>query len=408
VTLRAAHVWCGPHRVWSPGYVRFDAAGRIEACGPSRGRATPWLIVPGLVNAHVHLQLPPLAGPRAFVPWLRAVIASRRIATAATDAVAHTVRALRQLLDSGCTAVGEIDSLGTSPAILRQFGVAGRCYQELLGFDVDAGQARAQLQRRRVRGDRDCPRGWSPHAPYSCSPALLRAASRTGAHLAMHVGESEPELELLQSGAGPFRDLLRDLGRWRDPYRAPGLTPVAWLAAQGALHARMLIVHAQHTSPADLARIAAARASVVVCPPTLRYFDRPAPPVDRWLAAGVNVALGTDSAASADGPLSMLATLASARRLWPGIAPEQILTMATHAAARAIGRPALGRIASGGRADLCCFRVPAGTSATAAIDLATRGELRLDTVWLAGRSFAPGHFPCASGGLPARNSDSVL
>ena len=154
MTLRAAHVWCGPHRVWSPGYVRFDAAGRIEACGPSRGRATPWLIVPGLVNAHVHLQLPPLAGPRAFVPWLRAVIASRRIATAATDAVAHTVRALRQLLDSGCTAVGEIDSLGTSPAILRQFGVAGRCYQELLGFDVDAGQARAQFMYEATGGER--------------------------------------------------------------------------------------------------------------------------------------------------------------------------------------------------------------------------------------------------------------
>jgi len=100
-------------------------------------------------------------------------------------------RHLRALLRSGCTAVGEIDSTGCSPAALRSVPVAGRCYRELLGFDLGPRQAAALVRERssagRVAG---CPPGLSPHAPYSVSAALFRAARRTAASLPRSSGNS--------------------------------------------------------------------------------------------------------------------------------------------------------------------------------------------------------------------------
>lgn len=386
--LRAQHVWLGPGRVLSPGEVTIDARGRIAAVRRARGgRVAPWFLVPGLVDAHVHLQIGALAGPRprTFVEWLAAVIAARRGANAVQDAVARTEASIAELLDSGCTAVGEIDSLGTSPAVLRRAGLAGRCYQEVLGYDVFGRAARALVAARAARGTRACASGLSPHAPYSCSFDVLVAARRSARFLTVHVAEAREEIELLASGRGPLRALLARLGRWPAGHRPVWRSPVEWLRRAGALGPRTLLVHMQEATAADLDLVRAARAPIVVCPPTIRWFERTPPDVPAWRAAGIRVALGTDSRASSPGPLSMTAAMAEARRLWPGLSPEHVLAMATSDAARAIGRPGLGRIAPGARADLCAYRLPRALASGSALDAATAGALPVHAVWLAGR-----------------------
>lgn len=347
---------------------------------------SPWLLLPGLVNAHAHLQLSALPRPAGpdFVAWLQAVI-SRRGQVGPLAAQARTERALDELLRSGCTAVGEIDSLGTSPALLHAIGMAGRCYQEVLGFDLDARAAANLVRVRARRGTVACAAGLSPHAPYSCSSALLRASRRATSHITVHVAEVEAELQLLRRGSGPMRRLLQRLGKWPRAGVPRHGSSVEWLAGSGALDRRTLLVHLQVSSASDLDLVRRRRSPVVVCPATIEFFRRQPPDVPGWLRAGIVVALGTDSRASSRGPLSMVTAMALARRMWPGLPPASVLAMATRWAACAIGRPGLGRIAQGGRADLCAFRLPHRASWSDAVDAATAGDLPVHGTWLCGR-----------------------
>jgi cytosine/adenosine deaminase-related metal-dependent hydrolase len=379
-------VWLGPGAVLSPGEICFAPDGRIAAVRRARGgKIAPWLVLPGLVNAHVHLQLPALPdAPLAFVAWVRAVIAWYRQPDAMAQARARTVASVDELRRSGCTAVGEIDALGTSPALLRAAGMAGRCYQEVVGFCADAAAAGAILRARHVAGSAACPGGISPHAPYSCSAALVRQAARSGSFLAIHAAEIAAEGELLRTGQGPLRQLLQDLGKWPRGYRPPARSPVAWLAACGALSPRSLLVHLQEADDDDLELVRRHRAKVAVCPATIAFFRRRPPPVERWLARGLCVGLGTDSRASAQSPLSMLDAMARARRLWPGLSPEQVLGMATAQAAAAIGRPSLGRLAMACRGDMCAFELGRRMSLSDALEATTCAALGVTGVWLRG------------------------
>lgn len=382
--LRARMVWLGPGRHLAPGVVRI-VAGRVVAVERARGAVPPRALFPGLVDAHVHLQIPALEQPeRDFVRWIGVVMRMR----AQADEAAHRAAAedaLRGLCADGVTAVGEVDSTGCSIAALRQVQLAGVCYRELVGFDLAAAAARAQVDEASVHGTRRCRAGLSPHAPYSVSPALFRSARRTGRLLAIHVAETPAEQQFLRTGRGPFRNLLQRLGKLSAGFRAPGVGAVEWLDGLGMLGPRTTLIHAQCIDRRDAERVAARRSPVVVCPGTIHYFRRPPPPVEQWLAAGIRVALGTDSRASNTG-LSMRGEMALARRLWPALDGEQVLAMASSHGGAALGRPSLGRIGVGRAADLVEYSMP--DSAMECIDAFTRGAAAPDAVWLAGRRFA--------------------
>lgn len=380
--LRARLLFVTPTHVLAPGEVSIDADGRIVELRPCRGPAPDVALLPGLVNAHAHLQLQPLPRPvRQFLPWVRAVMAQR-----GRDATTHAATAttmLQRLAATGTTAVGEIDSTGHSPAVLQALGFSGRCYQELIGFDLAAAAARQLVKRRRLPGSRDCPAGLSPHAPYSVSADLFAAAARACRHLQVHTAELPEEVEFLANGRGPFRDLLQSLGRLPAGFRAPRTTAIEVLARRSVLRRGTALVHCQHLEPGAAERIAAAGAAIVVCPGTIRWFRREAPPVPQWLALGIPVALGTDSHASNE-DLSMLRELRLAAQLWPGLTPQALLQMATVHGASALGRPGLGRLRLRGRADL--LQVSAGTaSPRELLSRFAHGEMPIERAWLAGR-----------------------
>lgn len=333
--LRAAWVWLGPGKGIPHAEIEVRA-GRVVAVRRSRARTVPpRLLSPGLVDAHCHLQLAALpAKPWNFTDWIGAVIAAGR-ASSAVDRAARLRAALARLRAEGTVAFGEIDSTGESPALLREAAVRGRCYQEVLGFDLSPAAARSLVKSRALPGSRACPSGFSPHAPYSTSAALFLAVARTRRAASVHVAEIPEEAELLHRGRGSLRDLLERLGRLPPGWRAPGCSSVAWLARAGLLSSRCSLIHAQHLEPGDEERIRAARAPVVVCPGTIRYFAREAPPVPRWLARGIAVGLGTDSLAS-NSELSMRRELTLAARAWPDLAPEALWSMATVHGARAL------------------------------------------------------------------------
>lgn len=348
----------------SPGCIHWDASGRIVGLRRARKaeRVSDVAVLPGLVNAHAHLQLEPLAQPvRSFLPWVSAVIAARSQQSAA-DHRKSALHSLRQLLRSGTTAVGEIDSTGQTVAALRRLPVAGRCFRELTGFHLQQREARALVDDRFPSDAGSMLPGLSPHAPYSVSPDLMRAAAARTRNLAIHCAELPEEQHFLRTGRGAFAELLRKLGRLPDDFRAPGYGAVRWLDRLGVLRASTQLVHCQELERGDAARIAASGASIAVCPGTIDYFERTPPPVSKWLKLGIPVALGTDSHASNRG-LSMRSELARAAEFWPDLAPAELLRMATEFGGRALNGP-FGGLRRGRRADFLTVAARASWSET--------------------------------------------
>jgi cytosine/adenosine deaminase-related metal-dependent hydrolase len=377
-------VWLGPGHELSPGEIAWDAAGRIVSLRRTRGPVEDLCVMPGLVDAHAHLQLPALAAgaPHTFLPWVAAVMAARA-ALAPAELAEVALTHAHGLLAEGVTAVGEVDATGTSAVPLGRAGLRGRCYRELTGYHLDGAASARLLRQVRPAASQGLRPGWSPHAPYSVSKALFAAAVATGRPLAIHCAELPEEQEFLHTGRGPFAELLQRLGRLPVDHRPAGCGAVQLLERLGALRRTTQLVHCQELESGDWERIAGSGASIAVCPGTLAWFGRAAPPVPQWLAAGIPVALGTDSRASS-APFGMRAELAAALRLWPGLGPEQVLAMATGHGARALACPGLGRLVRGGRADF--FAVPAGAAAAAApVAAFVRGELPVVGVWLRGR-----------------------
>jgi len=345
--------------------------GRADAV--DLGRAA---ILPGLINAHTHLELSYLrnAVPRAdrFLDWIRELIARRReYPDPADERILLSARAaIAEARAAGTALVGDISNTLVTVPLLADAEMPAVVFYELLKFDEADPGGRVQRARQQLDAlpqHRDVRTTIAPHAPYSVAPLLFRAIrADLDRHpfepSTVHLGESIEEVQFIRSGDGPWRDLLRQIGVWTDEWKAPGCSPVTYLADAGFLDARVLVVHAVQCTRADLARLAAIGSTVVTCPRSNRYVGVGSPPLEAFFESGVRVAFGTDSPASVE-DLNVFGELAEARRIAPTIAPRALLEAATLAGARALRFDAeLGSIDPGKRAALLSVALPAGTS----------------------------------------------
>ena len=332
-------------------------------------------IMPGLVNAHTHLELSYLRGqaPAAssFVAWIRGVMAARRQysdpnAPVILDAVD---RGIAEAVRSGTAIVGDIsNTLVTFDRVARS-PLAAVIFYELIGFrvpDPNAVVARARQQLAalaptdRVRGS------LAAHAPYSVAPGMLQAIRHVLDHepfaiCSVHLSESVEEIEFILSGGGPWRELLGQLDVWDAAWAAPGVSPVQYLDENGFLGERVLAVHGVQMTSADLARLAARGTTLVTCPRSNAHTGAGRPPIDEFYASGVRVAVGTDSLASTP-DLNLFAELATLRRLAPAVPAAMLIDSATRQGARALGfDDHYGTLDSGKVARLLAVAVPPGT-----------------------------------------------
>jgi cytosine/adenosine deaminase-related metal-dependent hydrolase len=230
--------------------------------------------------------------------------------------------------------------------------------------------------------------GLSPHAPYTVHPDLMAGAvslsRRYACPIAMHVAESREEIRLLARGDGPFADLLRERGVWRPELFGGRAIGELLRTLAGAW--RVLVVHGNYLTAEDRELVAAhaERMSVIYCPRTQAWFGHDAYPLAEMLAAGVPVALGTDSRAS-NPDLSLLAEMRYIARHHPAVRPAEILELGTLAGARALGQAAdHGSIAPGRAADLIAVALPAQISGDPHAALFD-DEAEVAQVWLAGQ-----------------------
>jgi cytosine/adenosine deaminase-related metal-dependent hydrolase len=350
-----------------------DAHGTAGADDIQLGRVA---LMPGLVNAHTHLELsymldevPPAPD---FVTWIRTVVDTRR---GEPDAGAPKIldaveRAIQESVDSGTAVVGDISNTLVTFAPLAASPLAGVVFFEILRFNAPDAAAVVERARESIEALAPTERvraSLAAHAPYSVAPLVFRAIRQAvDRHpftpCSVHLSESPAEVEFIKSGTGPWRQFLEDVGAWNPAWVPPGVSPVEYLDAAGFLHERVLAVHGVQMETADLERLAARGVTLVTCPRSNGHTGAGAPPLEDFYASGVQVAVGTDSLASAP-DLSIFAELATMRALAPSIPASALLESATRVGARALGFDAdYGTIEAGKRSRLLAVSVTPGVA----------------------------------------------
>lgn len=317
------------------------------------------VLLPGLVNAHCHLELSHLAGldrgvSGGLVPWVETLMA-RRGETDAEGVRAAIRKAIRQLESTGTVAVGDVSNAMAHLDLLEASGLRAVVFYELLGFDPARADAilagadevlalsLASPLRTRV--------ALAAHAPYSVSPALFAGLAARGGPAALHLAESPAESRFVAAGDGEWRAFLDRRGLGAVPFQASGRSPVAYADGLGALPAGTVCAHCVQVDEADCWTLAARGVWVALCPRSNRALQTGTAPVPRMMAAGVRLCLGTDSLASAP-TLDLLEEMALLQEQFPDLDPAAIVRMGTEGGARALGLDGLGAIAPGAAADL--------------------------------------------------------
>jgi len=317
----------------------------------------PGVLLPGLVNAHCHLEASHLAGRlplgRGFVPWVEALVAARGTVPEET-AREGTAAAIAFLERRGTVAVGDVSNMLDHLGRLVASSLWSVVFFELLAWDplkADATMAWAE-ERLAAAG-----RGLSPtvrlaaHAPHSVSPVLLSRLVSRGGPAAMHLAESPEEVRFLATGDGAWTSFLARRGLGNVAFSPPGVSPVRYVDGLGALHPRLVAAHGVQVDDADRAILARRGVHVALCPRSNRNLAVGTADVPALLDAGVRLCLGTDSLASAE-TLDVLEDAVLLHRQFPQIDPAAVVKMATAGGAEALGLTDLGTIERGKAAAL--------------------------------------------------------
>ena len=355
-----------------------DPGGPVHDLGPG-------VLLPGLVNAHCHLELSHLGGQvpleGGFVPWVEAVVEARgRFADA--DVSEATAAAIRSLEERGTVAVGDVSNAVAHLGPLAASRLDAVVFQELLAWDPARAEAsltwaeeRARAVAARLRPGIEV--RLAAHAPHSVSPALFALLKERGGPRAIHLAESPAESRFLLDGAGEWPAFLARRGLGHVAFDPPGTSPVRYLEDLGVLHPRLVAAHGVQTDAADRGVLARRGVHVVLCPRSNRNLGVGTADVPALLAAGVRLALGTDSRASAD-TLDVLDDAVLLHRQFPALDPAVIVRIATLGGAEALGFAHLGTIAPGRAAALAYAQATAVPEAPH--DFLLSGEARLGRV----------------------------
>lgn len=419
-SIYARHAWLGPGHFAERVLVEFDThlhqvrALRAGEAPPANTEQVD-MVMPGFVNAHCHLEYSWLGKPEAgagiasslpagdipFGQWMQAIIAARPSTeeemarrAAAMDAAAT------DLAGGGCTTVIDSTTDGSSAGALASAGIRHFLFYEVLGLSVQRAdemlkRALASINSTNGNAPLYLGHGLNPHAPYSVGPWLrkkLNSRELEPLPQAWHLAESPDEEKLFSSGSGSIAEFLGQNGMappWIDngSGKPPGLSSFNFLQQEGQLADCVLAFHG-NTLSLEEAKHFAAPLGLVHCPGTHRWFARSPAPLKKWLEAGVNVCLGTDSLASSE-TLSMLDMIRFALIDNDELSAEDALEMVCSNPARLKllnSKGPSGTLCRGKAADLVALKVQAFDGwRTALADPATL----MDGTWVSGQRVWP-------------------
>ncbi len=356
------------------------------------------ILLPGLINAHCHLDYTDMAGqltpPRHFVDWIKAIVALK--SSWSTEEFAKSWRSgAEMLLRTGTTTVADIEAVpGILPTAWEATPLRVHSFRELLG--IRSSSSAAELVSHAASSLAALPGadhrvGLSPHATYTTSHELLDLAAqeawRRRWRLTTHVSESEEEFEMFMYRHGPMFDWLKGQRDMTDCGRG---SPIQHLERAGYLNENLIAVHVNYLWRHDAGILGRGQVSVVHCPRSHDFFRHLRFPRQELESAGVNICLGTDSLASvriergAKPELNLFEEMRAFLGRSPDVAPDAVLRMATMNGARALGRAGeLGELTPGAMADL--ITIPHRGSSANAVEAAVQHQGEVSSSMIDGR-----------------------
>ncbi|MGD0351461.1 MAG: amidohydrolase family protein [Verrucomicrobiota bacterium] len=326
------------------------------------------MLVPGLVNAHCHLDYTDMAGllppPKTFTDWIHLMIAAKA-QWEYPDYARSWLNGARMLVQTGTTTVADIEAVpDLLPEVWNATPLRVFSFLEMTGIRArrePRAVLREAVEKIESLGHPRCRASLSPHAPYSTMPELLRLSAREARknrwRITTHVAESAQEQEMFVHARGAMYHWLER--NERDMSDCGLGSPVEHLARNRMLGANLLAVHANYLGRRDAVLLAERKVSVVHCPRSHFYFKHRPFPLGKLLKAGVNVCLGTDSLATVyktprEKPeLNLFGEMRALARAHPKLQPKKILQMATVNGAKALGLTGrIGELSKNAFADL--------------------------------------------------------
>ena len=333
----------------------------VDAFAPADARSASLALIPGLVNAHTHLEFSdlqtPLTANSTFADWIRSVIEYRRERTMPIPEI--LAAGLHESAAAGVTTLGEICTAGWSAEPFQPETPRAVAFREAISLDPSAADrvaATISVHVEALRRDSELIPAVSPHAPYSVHPDLFRKlvaiARGSSVPLAFHLAETRDELELLAEGTGPLVELFDSSGFWQPDAIPRGARPLDYLRMLESV-SHTLVIHGNYLDAEEIDFLAGKpQFTVVYCPRTHAHFGHDAHPWLELCSRGVRVALGTDSRAS-NPDLSVWNELLYLRDRFPDVGPFDLLELGTRAGAAALGLDQrIGTLTPGKSADV--------------------------------------------------------
>jgi cytosine/adenosine deaminase-related metal-dependent hydrolase len=336
-------------------------------------------IIPGLVNAHSHLELTAMRGflekeESDFFAWLKKLTRARLDLLTTDDLNVSASWGACEAVRAGVTCVADAsDAALQSMNALRDVGLRGIVYQESFGPDPKlATENLAKLKTKiavlRERETSLVKCGVSPHAPYTVCASQLEMISRFASAeklpVMMHAAETQMEVALLRDGSGPFVDGLRSRGI---DWHAPGVSTIQYLKDCGVLETHPLLAHCIHVDEVDLDTLKQTGTRVAHCPKSNAKLGHGVAPFATMIEKGIAVGIGSDSVAS-NNTCDLLEEARFAlllARAEPGaknvesrsrLSSDDVLSAATLGGARALGLEGLvGELRTGLQADFAAI-----------------------------------------------------
>lgn len=349
------------------------------------------VLTPGLVNPHTHLELTCYADRIPvgdFWPWIGALVKLRAERGQAKREQAAARDGAMQSLAAGVTCVGDVSRCGSAWRVLREVPIRKVAFAELLALADQPPRTIAELRAavEEVQADELLTAGVSPHAPYTVPLEQIRAAvewaAAAGRPWCVHWAETPEEIAYLGGRGGGLPMMLADrqrLAGMGSPNESlAACTRRCFEGVRGGA-----LIHCNYLDDETLEFIAGSGLAVVFCPRAHHFFGHEAHPFLRLRAAGVRVAVGTDSRASnwSLSPLEELRHLAM--HVAVGLRADELLSLVTIHAAAALGlEQKIGTIERGKAADLAAFPCDADT-ADPLVDLVCDCPAA-SAVWVAG------------------------
>lgn len=308
------------------------------------------ILMPGMINAHCHLELshmrdkiPPGGGLTQFI----ARVMKTRHADE-KDQQQHMATAAAEMYQNGIEAVGDICNNASSANVKSHSSIYWHNFLELANLDDDRAEAKL-VAFKQLAGEfksvaPDFKTVMVPHAPYSVSPETLRRINELTAHqtISIHNQETAAENELFERGTGPFLDFYRSIGRQENHMAVSGNTSLQTWLPFFTNHQQIILVHNTFISEEDIvfARNHAQQFGLqlyyCLCPNANLYIENRMPPIGLLMRQGCKIVLGTDSYCS-NRQLSMVSEMAAVKRQHPEVPMELLLTWATSNGAEALG-----------------------------------------------------------------------